>query len=191
MDVRTDKRSQILDAALKLFSDRGFHGTAVPDIATLAGVGTGTIYRYFRDKEGLVNALYQHWRARFNAKVLAPMPAGLSPRAQFDLYWQRLVGFARTEPIAARFLELHHHADYLDETSKSVGRVYPAAMRTFVRAGIGAGILRTAPPEALIALMQGAMLGLLKQDQTLPGGGVITDQLAGETGACLWRAIAA
>ncbi|MFZ1988634.1 MAG: TetR/AcrR family transcriptional regulator [Alphaproteobacteria bacterium] len=190
MNERADKRSQILDAALKLFSERGFHGTAVPDIARAAGIGTGTIYRYFPDKEGLVNALYQHWRARFNAAVLAPMPAGLSPRAQFDLYWQRLVGFVQEQPIAARFLELHHHADYLNEASKSVGRIYPAAMRTFVRTGIGAGILRTARPEALIALMQGAMLGLLKQDEAASGG-VITEQLVDETGACLWRAIAA
>jgi AcrR family transcriptional regulator len=190
MNERADKRGQILDAALRLFSERGFHGSAVPDIARAAGVGTGTIYRYFPDKEGLVNALYQHWRARFNALVLAPMPADLPPRAQFDLYWQRLVGFAQQQPVAARFLELHHHADYLDDTSKQVGRIYPVAMRTFVRAGIGAGILRTAPPEALIALMQGAMLGLLKQDEASPGG-MLTEQLVDETGACLWRAIAA
>jgi AcrR family transcriptional regulator len=190
MNSAADKRSSILDAALRLFTERGFHGTAVPDIARAAGVGTGTIYRYFPDKEGLVNALYQHWRQRLNAAVLAPMPAGLSPRAQFDLYWQRLVGFARQEPIAARFLELHHHADYLDEASKSISRIYPMAMRTFVRTGIGAGILRTAPPEALIALMQGAMLGLLKQDEVVPGG-LITEHLIDETGACLWRAIAA
>ena len=190
MNAGVDKRSLILDAALKLFSERGFHGTAVPDIARAAGVGTGTIYRYFEGKEGLVNALYQHWRSRFNQAVLAPMPAGLSPRAQFDLYWQRLVGFARAEPVAARFLELHHHGDYLDQASKSIARIYPAAMRTFVRAGIGAGILRTAAPEALIALMQGAMLGLLKQDEAAPGG-LITERLVDETGACLWTAIAA
>lgn len=189
MNPEPGKRSFILDAALELFSERGFHGTAVPDIARAAGVGTGTIYRYFPSKEGLVNALYQHWRARFNAAVLAPMPAGLKPQAQFDLYWQRLAGFARTEPTVARFLELHHHGDYLDETSRSIQRVYPAAMRNFVRAGIGAGILRAAAPEALIALMQGAMLGLLKQDEA--GAGAITADLTRETGACIWRAIAA
>jgi len=190
MSEHGDKRGQILDAALQLFSERGFHGTAVPDIARAAGVGTGTIYRYFPDKEGLVNALYQQWRAGFNAAVLAPMAAGLSPKEQFNLYWHRLAGFAREHPVAARFLELHHHGDYLDERSRSVGRIYPVAMRTFVRAGIGAGILHTAPPEALVALMQGAMLGLLKQDEAAQGG-VITEQLVDETGACLWRAIAA
>lgn len=189
MNAPLDKRGLILGAALKLFGERGFHGTAVPDIAREAGVGTGTIYRYFPDKEGLVNALYRHWRARFDEAVLAPMPGGLAPRAQFDLYWQRLVGFARSEPIAARFLELHHHGDYLDDASKSLQRIYPAAMRNFVRAGIGAGILRAAPPEALIALMQGAMLGLLKQDEA--GAGVITESLTQETGTCIWRAIAA
>ncbi|MEA2752174.1 MAG: Bacterial regulatory protein tetR family, partial [Myxococcales bacterium] len=38
----SDKREAILDAALTLFAERGFHGTSVPDIAQLAGVGAGT-----------------------------------------------------------------------------------------------------------------------------------------------------
>jgi AcrR family transcriptional regulator len=42
-----DKREAILGAALELFAERGFHGTAVPQIADKAGVGAGTIYRYF------------------------------------------------------------------------------------------------------------------------------------------------
>ena len=57
-----DKREAILDAALDLFVERGFHGTAVPQIAERAGVGAGTIYRYFESKEALVNALYQRWK---------------------------------------------------------------------------------------------------------------------------------
>ncbi|MBA3542140.1 MAG: helix-turn-helix transcriptional regulator, partial [Deltaproteobacteria bacterium] len=37
-----DKRRIILDAALTVFAERGFHGTAVPEVAEAAGVGTGT-----------------------------------------------------------------------------------------------------------------------------------------------------
>jgi len=44
---RGDKRETILAAALELFVERGFYGTAVPEIAERAGVGAGTIYRYF------------------------------------------------------------------------------------------------------------------------------------------------
>jgi AcrR family transcriptional regulator len=192
MDAGVDKRTLILDAALRLFTERGFHGTAVPDIARAAGVGTGTIYRYFPDKEGLVNALYRHWRERFNTAVLAPMKPGLSPRAQFETYWQRLIGFVRDAPVAARFLELHHHGAYLDEASRALARVHPAAIRNFVRCGISAGVLRAGSAEALIALMQGAVLGLMKQDEASHAGeSLINDALAAETGACLWQAIAA
>ena len=51
-----DKREAILAAALEAFVEKGFHGTAVPEIAARAGVGAGTIYRYFESKEAVVNA---------------------------------------------------------------------------------------------------------------------------------------
>ena len=57
-----DKREAIMAAALELFVERGFYGTAVPEIAERAGVGAGTIYRYFESKEALVNALYRERR---------------------------------------------------------------------------------------------------------------------------------
>jgi TetR/AcrR family transcriptional regulator, repressor of fatR-cypB operon len=190
VDAPVDRRTMILDAALALFTERGFHGTTVPDLARAASVGTGTIYRYFPDKEGLVNALYRLWRERFNAAVLGAMPPGLAPGAQFDLYWRRLLGFMRDAPLAARFLDLHHHGSYLDNDSRRIARVYPAAIRNFVRSGIGAGILRAVQPEALIAIMQGTALGLMKQEDTAPDGNALTPELVAETGACVWRAIA-
>ena len=60
--VVEDKRQAILDSALSLFADQGFHGTSVPQIAQKAGVAAGTIYRYFDGKEAMVNVLYRHWR---------------------------------------------------------------------------------------------------------------------------------
>ena len=42
----TDKREAILQAALDLFGEYGFHGTAVPQIAEKAGVGAGTTPRH-------------------------------------------------------------------------------------------------------------------------------------------------
>ena len=43
----SDKSTAILEAALALFAERGYDGTPVPLIAEKAGVGAGTIYRYF------------------------------------------------------------------------------------------------------------------------------------------------
>lgn len=47
------KRSEILEAALKLFSEKGFKRSTVDEIATKAGVGKGTIYLYFETKEDI------------------------------------------------------------------------------------------------------------------------------------------
>ena len=43
----------------ELFTERGFHGTAMPLVAERAGVAAGTIYRYFDSKEALVDAVFQ------------------------------------------------------------------------------------------------------------------------------------
>ena len=53
-----NKQEDIFDAAIKLFAERGYDGTTIPMIAEKANVGAGTIYRYFENKEALVNSLF-------------------------------------------------------------------------------------------------------------------------------------
>jgi TetR/AcrR family fatty acid metabolism transcriptional regulator len=51
--ARQDKRRQIMQAAEKLFTSRRFHEVTTDEVARSAGVGKGTMYRYFRDKDDL------------------------------------------------------------------------------------------------------------------------------------------
>jgi len=53
-----ETRERILDAALRLFRERGFDETTMRDIAAAAEVATGAAYYYFRSKEDLVMAFY-------------------------------------------------------------------------------------------------------------------------------------
>ena len=53
----SDTREKILAAALEVFSSKGFHGTTVDEIAELAGLGKGTVYRHFQSKKGLFSEL--------------------------------------------------------------------------------------------------------------------------------------
>ncbi len=57
-----DKRRQILDGALQVFTSRGFDAASMSDIATAANVSKGTLYVYFEDKEHLFVALIQRER---------------------------------------------------------------------------------------------------------------------------------
>jgi len=47
------RRQEIMEAALELFSQKGFHGTTIAEVAKRAGVGVGTIYQHFKSKEEL------------------------------------------------------------------------------------------------------------------------------------------
>ena len=48
------RRSQILDAAVKVFAEKGFHRATIRDVANAAGVADGTIYNYFENKTAVL-----------------------------------------------------------------------------------------------------------------------------------------
>jgi AcrR family transcriptional regulator len=56
--VATDKRRQILDAAVRVFARQGFHSARVSDIADEAGVAYGLVYHYFPSKDEVLNELF-------------------------------------------------------------------------------------------------------------------------------------
>jgi AcrR family transcriptional regulator len=183
-----DKRTRLLTAALELFETRGFDGVTVPEIAAGAGVAVGTVYRYFETKDALVNALYQHWKTLYNAVVLAPLPDGLSPRQQFATYWQRMTGFARARPAATRFMDLHHHGDYLTQESRAMSRAYRDVAEGFIGQAKRSGAIRNLDPLMVVALMWGAAAGLVK----FAAHGAIDFDARTATAMedALWRAIA-
>jgi len=57
--VVEDRREQIMDAALHVFSQKGFERTTNKDIADEAGITPGLIYHYFKSKENLLKAVIE------------------------------------------------------------------------------------------------------------------------------------
>jgi TetR/AcrR family transcriptional regulator, fatty acid metabolism regulator protein len=55
----TDKRRRILDAAVRVFARRGYHGSRVGDIATEAGVAHGLLYHYFASKDEVLETVFR------------------------------------------------------------------------------------------------------------------------------------
>ncbi len=161
--VVEDKRQAILDAALSLFADQGFHGTSVPQIAQKAGVAAGTLYRYFDGKEAMVNVLYRDWRGAAELFLLEGFPLTATPRDQFGAYWRRLVDFAVTYPKAMAFLDFHHHQPYLDAKSLEAEKAGRVTLRPFIVEAQRRGELKAdVQPEVIMAITIGALIGLIK-----------------------------
>lgn len=184
-----DKRLAILDAALELFVEYGFHGTAVPQIAKQAKVGAGTIYRYFTNKEALVNVLFRRWKTTLSEEVLEAFPFDAPAREQFRAYWTRMTDFARKHPRAQAFLELHHHAAYLDDESRALEERLLQTALAVVQRMQAMQAVRPVRAEILIAVMYGAMLGLLKA--AWHGHLDLDDATVAVAEQCCWEAIRA
>ena len=159
--VAPDKRTAVLDAALALFEERTFHGTAMPLVAERAGVGAGTIYRYFASKEVLVNELFRFWKIEL-ATALATAEGADTARDGFDRYWAGLTDFALAHPTAFAFLETHRHQPYLDAESRALSDRIDADIEAFIKRMQRKGQLRKGDPTEMIALVLGAFVGLVR-----------------------------
>lgn len=181
------KRQAILEAALELFVARGFHGTAVPEIAERAGVGAGTIYRHFASKEAMVNELYRQHKQLLTARVLADFPVDAVAREQFRALWHRMARYVADEPLGFAFLELHNHRSYLDADSLAIEARIRDFGIGFLTAAQRRGEVRAGDPMILIGVVMGAFIGLVR----FAGECKLTlDDAAWRTAEqCLWEAI--
>lgn len=64
-----ERRQLLLDSSLKLFIEKGYFNTAIRDIIAESGVGTGTFYNYFIDKEDVLKALLEGFADHIIASI--------------------------------------------------------------------------------------------------------------------------
>tara|TARA_R110000850_G_scaffold85916_9_gene185293 strand:- start:1713 stop:2318 length:606 start_codon:yes stop_codon:yes gene_type:complete len=161
-----DKRAAILQAALKVFAEGGVNGVPMPALAEEAGVGTGTIYRYFSSKEELVNQLFREEKVNLHKRLYSKLEPSLTPYDKFAVVWQRMVLYTREAPASYRFMELQDHRPYLDDESRTLDRETRAPLLEHYRALQSQGVYRKdIRAEVLMALIWGAFVNLIKAER--------------------------
>lgn len=86
-----DKRRQILDGALQVFTTHGFDAASMSDIAAAANVSKGTLYVYFEDKEHLFVALIEREREKQKQGAFAALNDDSDPVRALSNFGQCLV----------------------------------------------------------------------------------------------------
>jgi AcrR family transcriptional regulator len=112
-----DKQATILQAALELIAERGFHGAPMSLVAQRAGVSAGIIYHYFASKDELIHALYNEVEVGFRGALLVGRPQALPLAEAFQRVWLIAYHFYRTHPHEARFLEQYKHSPFYQAAS--------------------------------------------------------------------------
>jgi TetR/AcrR family fatty acid metabolism transcriptional regulator len=101
-----DKRERILDAAERVFAERGFFHARVAEIARAAGVADGTIYLYFKSKDDLLISLFETRMERVNATLRAAIAAEPTAPAKLRRFIAAYAELAAESPHGAEVLTL-------------------------------------------------------------------------------------
>lgn len=153
----TERREQIVDAAMRHFAEHGYRGARVEDIATEVGVAKGTVFLHFRNKEGLFMAAYTEAVGQLPAWLDAPEDVvGGGFWAVLDYWLRRTEEFLTEQWVANRVAMIGRH-----DTGLGLRRPIDRLMRSedpygtleFVEFGVRRGEIRDDVDVEMIASM--------------------------------------
>ena len=98
-----DKRRAILDAALRVFAERGIASAPTSAISTAAGVAEGSLFTYFKTKDELMNALYLELRMEFS-EYLTDFPHDADARTRLKYIWDKYLELGAAHPERLKVL---------------------------------------------------------------------------------------
>src|SRR5947209_3180393 len=111
----SDKRGRILDAAIKVFAERGFHSATVAEIAREAGVADGTIYLYFKGKDDLLLRLFDEKMTQLLAEARSELESEKTAPEKLRRFIELHLALVEQNPDLARVLivELRQSAQFI------------------------------------------------------------------------------
>ena len=147
--MTNDKRADILDATLKLISENGFHGTPMAQVAAEAGVGAGTIYRYFENKDALITELFLELKREISQAMLTDFSPEANTKQNFRQIWLNTFQYCVQNPQKMLFLEQFHNSPFQTAETEAATLEYLAPALAIFQSAIEAGEVKPIPFEML------------------------------------------
>lgn len=187
------KRDKIILATINLISEYGFHGTPISMIAQTAGVGAGTIYRYFKDKDTLVLEIFKQVNSGFKKTLLLGYDEGQPIRDRFLHLCRGIFQYGITNPYEFKFIEQFYNSPYGTTLRREklfcncgdTGQDLP--LEQVFAAGQAQHVIKDLPLAALIALAIGPIVFLVKD--SIVGLIQLDETTIDNTLAACWDAI--
>ncbi|MFK7972567.1 MAG: TetR/AcrR family transcriptional regulator [Bacteroidia bacterium] len=163
-EMREQSRNAILEAALKLFAEKGYHKASIAQIANEAGVSKGLIYNYFEKKDDLLMGMIER-EMKVGESMIAEMMAIESPLDQFRFVITQ--AFKQIKDNAEHnklLIGLSLHIDEFPFLKDIIIGKYEGSMPFFVPLLKAAGVKN---PEAETRMLAALLDGIALQYHTL------------------------
>jgi TetR/AcrR family fatty acid metabolism transcriptional regulator len=170
----TDRRGELLEAAVRVFARKGFHSSRVGDIANEAGVAHGLLYHYFRSKDEVLETIFRETWSGLIADTLRIEASGVPLREQLRRFARIYLGSWLVTPELVRVLvrEVGRSPDVGDRVDEIRGlflaleRIIEAAQtRGEVRADVNPTLAAWAVYGSLEEILTGWVLGQLPGEE--------------------------
>jgi AcrR family transcriptional regulator len=163
--LKTEKRDEIVKASLELIAEHGFHGAPMAMIAERAGVGAGTIYRYFESKDVLIAELFREFEAKIYGVVMEGYDPATSIRERFLHLGTALLRYFIAHPLEFRYLEQFHNSPFgvAHRRDKFLGTESKSdVFRDLFRDGVTQHVIKDLPLVVLFGLAFGPLLSVAR-----------------------------
>jgi len=153
-----DKRNAILDAATRLFAERGLTAAPTSEISKQAGVAEGTLFTYFETKDDLINALYREIKLELADAMMSDFPRKKNLRTRLRHVWDRYVNWGIVNPKQRKVLVQLQVSEVLTKESRDAGSAPFVEFQIMVRDAIEQRIFRNDLPAELISKSLAALV---------------------------------
>ncbi len=153
-----DKRSAILDAATRLFAERGLAAAPTSEISKRAGVAEGTLFTYFETKDDLINSLYREIKLELADAMMSDFPRKKNVRTRLRHVWDRYVNWGIANPKQRKVLAQLQVSEVVTKESKDAGSAPFVEFQTMIRDAIEQRIFRNDLPVELISKSLAALV---------------------------------
>ncbi len=150
-DLIDRRHAQICDAALKLFSRKGYHQTSVREIAEACGLGIGTLYSYIRAKEDILTLVYRRILLTFETRMLDATRGIQDPRLQLKAALEATLKIydEYQDAVLLLYQESHALGRQALQSLFEVDRTYVGVFREILERGTRAGQFAVKEPHLL------------------------------------------
>jgi AcrR family transcriptional regulator len=146
-----DKRNAILDAATRLFAERGLTASPTSEISKQARVAEGTLFTYFKTKDDLINALYREIKLELADAMMSDFPRKKNVRTRLRHVWDGYVNWGIANPRQRKVLAQLQVSEVLTKESKDAGGAPFVEFQIMIRGAIEQRVFRNDLPVELIS----------------------------------------
>lgn len=185
----SNARDKVLVTALRLFTGKGYFNTSMRDITRESAVSTGSIYHYFKDKEGVAAALFQSMIERMHTELQQIMTTHETAHDQCRAVVSLLFSITEQDPDTMTFMLYVKHREFLPGERPVCSSEPFEMMRAMVARGMARGeieqrdvlVASTCLFGGAIRMITSHLDGILEK----PLGDYLDD-----VWSCSWRSVA-